>query len=73
MLSPQGPPFPLVAKVGAFERRIKDHCGKIVRALGLHFIKIFVNLLDSHINAQFKEGVAFVLKALLSSLEDLME
>jgi len=29
-------------KVGAFKRRIKDYCGKIVRALGLHFIKIFV-------------------------------
>ena len=73
MLLLQGPPFPLIAKVGAFKRRIKDHYGKIVRALGLHFIKIFVNLLDSYINAQFKEGVAFVLKALLSSLEDLIE
>ena len=56
-----------------FEKRVKDYCGKIVRALGLHFIKIFVNLLDSHINARFEKGVIFVLEALLSSLEDLME
>ena len=73
MLLPQGPPFPLIAKVGAFKRQIKDYCGKIVRALGLYFIKIFINLLDSYINAQFEEGVTFVLKALLSSLEDLIE
>ncbi len=52
---------------------MKDYYGKIVRALGLHFIKIFVDLLDSHINARFEKGVAFVLEALLSSLEDLME
>jgi len=70
---PLGPPFPLIAKVGAFKRRIKDHCGEIVRALGLYFIEIFINFFDSHINARFKEGVAFVLKALLSLLEDLIE
>jgi len=68
-----GPPFLLIAKVGAFKRRIKDYYGEIVRALGLHFIEIFVNFFDSYINAGFKEGVAFVLKALLSSLEDLIE
>ena len=73
MLLLLGPPFPLIAKVGTFKRRIKDYCGKIVRALSLYFIKIFINLLDSHINAQFKEGVAFVLKVLLSLLEDLIE
>ena len=68
-----GPPFPLIAKVGAFKRQIKDYRGKIVRALGLYFIKIFINFFDSYINARFKEGVAFILKALLSSLEDLIE
>ena len=68
-----GLPFPLIAKVGAFKRRIKDYCGEIVRALSLHFIEIFINFFDSYINARFKEGVAFVLKALLSSLEDLIE
>jgi len=68
-----GLPFPLIAKVGAFKRRMKDYCGEIVRALGLYFIKIFVNFFDSYINARFKEGVVFVLGALLSSLEDLME
>ena len=73
MLLLLGLPFPLIAKVGAFKRRIKDYCGEIVRALGLYFIKIFINLLDSYINARFKEGVAFILKALLSSLEDLIE
>ena len=73
MLPPLGPPFPLIAKVGAFKRRIKDYCGEIVRALGLHFIEIFVDFFDSYINARFKEGVTFILKALLSSLEDLME
>ena len=73
MLLLLGLPFLLIAKVGAFKRRIKDYCGKIVRALGLYFIKIFINLLDSYINAQFKKGVAFILKALLSLLEDLIE
>jgi len=68
-----GLPFPLIIKVGAFKRRIKNYCGKIVRALGLYFIKIFINLLNSYINAQFKEGVVFVLKALLSLLKDLIE
>jgi hypothetical protein len=65
--------FPLIAKVGAFKRWIKDYYGKIARALGLYFIEIFVNLLDSYVNARFKEGVVFVLKALLSSLEDLIK
>ena len=55
--------FPLIIKVGAFKRWIKDHCGKIVRALGLYFIKIFINLFNSYVNAQFKKGVAFILKA----------
>ena len=73
MLLLLGLPFPLIAKVGAFERRIKDYYSKIVRALGLYFIKVFVNLFNSYINARFKEGVVFVLKALLSSLEDLIE
>ena len=68
-----GPPFLLIAKVGAFKRRIKDYCGKIVRALGLYFIKIFINFFNSYINTRFKEGVVFILKALLSSLEDLIE
>jgi len=67
------PPFPFIAKVGAFKRWIKDYYGKIVRALSLHFIKIFINFLDSYINAQFKEGVVFILKALLSLLKDLIE
>ena len=67
------PLFPLIAKVGVFKRWIKDYCGKIVRALGLYFIKIFINFFNSHINARFKEGVVFVLKALVSSLEDLIE
>ena len=73
MFTPLGLPSPLIAKIDAFKRRIKDYCGKIVRALGLYFIKIFINFFDSYINAGFKEGVAFILKALLSSLEDLME
>jgi len=68
-----GPPFPLIVKVGAFKRRIKDYYGKIVRALGLYFIEIFINFFNSYINAGFKEGVIFVLKALLSLLEDLIE
>ena len=68
-----GLPFPLIAKVGAFKKRIKDHCGEIVRALGLYFIEIFINFFNSYINARFKEGVAFILKALLSLLEDLIE
>ena len=63
MLLLLGPPFPLIAKVGAFKRRIKDYCSKIVRALGLYFIKVFINLFNSYINAQFKEGVIFILKA----------
>ena len=65
--------FLLIAKIGAFERRMKDYYSKIVRALGLYFIKIFINFLDSYINTQFKEGVIFILKALLSLLEDLIE
>ena len=73
MLLPLGLPFPLIAKVGAFKRRIKDYCGKIVRALGLYFIKIFINFFNSYINARFKKGVVFILKALPSSLEDLIE
>ena len=68
-----GLPFPLIAKVGAFKRQIKDYCGEIVRALGLYFIKIFINFFNSYINARFKEGVVFILKALLSLLEDLIE
>jgi len=68
-----GLPFLLIAKVGAFKRRIKDYYGEIVRALSLYFIKIFINFFNSHINARFKEGVIFILKALLSSLEDLIE
>ena len=63
MLPPLGLLFLLITKVGAFKRRIKDYCGKIVRALGLYFIKIFINLFNSYINAQFKEGVIFILKA----------
>jgi len=62
-----------IAKVNAFKRQIKNHCGKIVRALGLYFIKIFINLLNNYINAQFKKGVAFIFKALLSLLEDLIK
>ena len=73
MFLPQRPPFLFIAKVSAFKRQIKDHCGKIVRALGLHFIKIFINFLDSYINAQFKKRVIFIFKALLNSLEDLIE
>jgi len=42
---------------------MKDYCGKIVRALGLYFIEIFINLFDSYVNTQFKEGIVFVLKA----------
>jgi len=56
-----------------FKRWIKDYCGEIVRALGLYFIEIFINFFNSYINAGFKEGVIFILKALLSSLEDLIE
>ena len=67
------PPFPLITKVGAFKIRIKDYYNKIIRAFGLYFIKIFVDFFDSHINAKFKEGVVFILKALLSPLEDLIE
>ena len=52
---------------------MKDYCGEIVRALGLYFIEIFINFFNSYINARFKEGVIFILKALLSSLEDLIE
>jgi hypothetical protein len=63
VLPPLGPPFPLIAKVGAFKRRIKDYYGKIVRALGLYFIEVFINLFNSYINAQFKKGVVFILKA----------
>ena len=51
MLLLLGPLFPLIVKVGAFKRQIKDYCGKIVRAFGLHFIKIFINLFNSYINA----------------------
>ena len=65
--------FPLIAKIGAFKKRIKDYCSKIIRALGLYFIKIFVNFFNSYINAKFKKGVIFVLKALLNSLEDLIK
>ena len=73
MFLPLGPPFLFIAKGGTFERWIKDHCGKIIRALGLHFIEIFIIFFNSHINTRFKEGVAFILEALLSLLEDLME
>jgi hypothetical protein len=58
-----GLPFLLIAKVGAFKRWIEDYYGKIVRALGLYFIEIFINLFNSYINARFKEGVVFILKA----------
>jgi len=57
-----GPPFLLIAKVGAFKIWIKDYYGKIVRALGLYFIKIFINLFNRYINAQFKKGFAFILR-----------
>ena len=46
-----GPPFPLIIKVGVFERWIKNYCSKIIKALGLYFIKIFVNFFNSYINA----------------------
>jgi hypothetical protein len=58
-----GLPFLLITKVGLFKRWIKDYYGKIVRAFGLYFIKIFINLFNSYINTQFKEGVAFIFKA----------
>ena len=73
MLLLLGLPFLLIIKVGAFKRQIKDYCGKIVWALGLYFIKIFINFFNSYINARFKEGVIFILKALLSLLEDLIK
>ena len=37
--------FPLIAKVGAFKRRIEDNYGEVVRALSFYFIKILINLL----------------------------
>ena len=46
-----GLPFPLIAKVGAFKRWMKDYSSKIVRALSLYFIKIFVDFFNSYINA----------------------
>jgi L-rhamnose isomerase len=70
---PLGLPFLFIAKVGTFKRQIKDYCSKIIRALSLYFIKIFIDFFDSHINTRFKEGVIFVLKALLNLLEDLIE
>ena len=73
MFPPLKLPFLLIAKVGVFERQIKDYYGKIIRALGLYFIKIFVNFFNSYINAGFKEGVIFILKALLSLLKDLIK
>ena len=45
------PLFLLIIKVDAFKRQIKDYCNKVVRALVLYFIKIFINLLDSYFNA----------------------
>jgi len=39
------PPFPLIAKVGAFKREIEDNRDKVVRALGFYFIKILIKLL----------------------------
>ena len=51
MLPPLGPLFSLIAKVGAFKRQMKDYYSKIVRALSLHFIEIFVDFFDSHVNA----------------------
>jgi len=66
-------PFLFIVKVGAFKKQIKNYCGKIIRALSFYFIKIFINLLDSYINAQFKKRVAFVFKALLNLLENLIK
>ena len=63
MLPPLGPPFPFITKVGIFKRQIKDYYSKIVKALSLYFIKIFIDLLDSHVNTQFKKGVIFIFKA----------
>ena len=57
-----GLPFLLIAKIGAFKRRIEDYCDKIIRAFGLYFIKIFINFFNSYINARFKEEVVFVFK-----------
>jgi hypothetical protein len=51
VLLPLRPPFPLIAKVGAFKRRIEDYYNKIVRALSLYFIKIFIGFFNSYINA----------------------
>jgi len=65
------PPFPLIAKVGAFKRGIKDNCNKVVRALSFYFIEILIKLLQSHINAGFKEAVIYILKILLSLYKDL--
>ena|ERR1700722_17060603 len=71
VLLPLWPPFPLIAKVGAFERGMKDNCNKVVRALSFHFIKILIKLLQSHINTGFKEAVVCIPKILLSSYKDL--
>jgi len=50
---------------------MEDNCNKVVRALKLYFIKILIKLLQSYVNARFNKGIVFVLKALLSSYEDL--
>ena len=43
--------FLFIAKVGLFKRYREDYYSKVVRALVLYFIKIFINLLESYINA----------------------
>ena len=73
MLLLLGPLFLFIVKVGMFKRWIKDYSNKIIRAFSFYFIKIFVNFFNSYINAKFKKGVIFVLKALLNSLEDLIK
>ena len=63
--------FPFITKVGMFKRGMEDNCDKVVWALSFHFIEILIKLLQSYINAGFKEGVVCILKILLSLYKDL--
>jgi hypothetical protein len=52
---------------------MKDNCDKVVGALSFYFIKILIKLLQSYINARFKEAVVYILKILLSLYKDLVK
>ena len=62
MLSPLELSFPFIAKVGAFKKWMKNYYGKIVRVLGLHFIKIFVDFLIAMLTPNLRKKLHLFLR-----------